>query len=104
MEDNYEASGYFLKIGAPAPDIVRIKDFIRWYIGSAKDQGRLSADKKLTVRTTCAFAERFICGFEEATASNIPVEDRSEIYSVCWVTLLGWIWLTSTSGLREPCR
>lgn len=89
MEENYEASGFVLKIGSPAPDIVRIKDFIRWYIGSAKDQGRLSSGKKLTVRTICAFAERFICGFEKATTSKIPVEDRSEIYAVCWVTLLG---------------
>ena len=67
MEKNYEASGYVLKIGSPAPDIVRIKDFIRWYIGSAQDQGRLSSGKKLTVRTICAFAERFRCGFEKAT-------------------------------------
>ena len=85
MEENYEESGYVLKIGTPAPDITRIKDFIRWYVASADGQGRISEEKKLTVRTTCAFAERFICGFEEATTSKIPGEDRSEIYSVCWV-------------------
>ncbi|KAL2802048.1 hypothetical protein BJX63DRAFT_426349 [Aspergillus granulosus] len=48
VEENYETPGYVLKIGTPPPDITRIKDFIRWYIASAKDQGRLSADKKLT--------------------------------------------------------
>ncbi|KAK1141018.1 hypothetical protein N8T08_009675 [Aspergillus melleus] len=83
VEENYEPSGYVLKIGVPAPDIVCVKDFIRWYIDSAKDQGRLSANKKPTVRSTCAFAERFICGFEEATTSKIPDEDRKEIYS--WI-------------------
>ncbi|RAH82895.1 hypothetical protein BO86DRAFT_398582 [Aspergillus japonicus CBS 114.51] len=48
VEENYEAPGYVLKIGTPAPDITRIKDLIRWYIASSKDQGRLDPDKKLT--------------------------------------------------------
>jgi hypothetical protein len=85
VEENYKAPSYVLKISTPAPDITRIKDFIWWYIASATDQGRLSADKKLTIITTCVFAERFICGFKEATTSKIPEEDRSEIYSVCRV-------------------
>ncbi|KAL5333639.1 hypothetical protein BJX70DRAFT_392053 [Aspergillus crustosus] len=45
VEENYKAPGYILKIGTPAPDITRIKDFIWWCIASAKDKGRLSADK-----------------------------------------------------------
>lgn len=82
MEENYEAPGYVLQIGTPALDITRIKDFIRWCIASATDQGRLSPDKKLIVTTTCAFTERFICGFEEAMKSKILEEDWSEIYSI----------------------
>ncbi|RJE18497.1 hypothetical protein PHISCL_09163 [Aspergillus sclerotialis] len=78
VEGNYEESSYVLNIGTPAPNITRIKDFIRWYIASANGQRRLSEEKKLTVRTTCAFAERFICGYKKATTSKIPVEDRTK--------------------------
>jgi hypothetical protein len=48
-------------------------------------QGRLSVDKKLTIITTCAFAERFIYRFKEATTSKILEEDQSKIYTICRV-------------------
>ncbi|PYH28199.1 uncharacterized protein BO87DRAFT_322780, partial [Aspergillus neoniger CBS 115656] len=54
-----------------------------WYVASAAGQRRLSEKEKFMVRTTNTFAERFIYRFKKAIISNIPVEDRSEIYS--WI-------------------
>lgn len=82
-EEEYQPPDYELKPGAPAPDTVCIKDFICWYIDSSAGCGRVSKNKKPTVRSTYAFAERFFSSFENATTSKIVQEDRSEIYSVC---------------------
>jgi hypothetical protein len=83
IEEEYEPSGYQIKPGCPAPNIVVIKDFIRSYVRTVKGTGRLSQNKTATVRTALSCAERFFGGFEEATGSKIVQEDRSEIYSVC---------------------
>ena len=82
-EEKYQPPDYELKPGAPAPDTVCIKDFIRWYIDLSAACGRVSKNKKPTVRSTCTFAERFFSGFKNATTSKIVQEDQSEIYSVC---------------------
>lgn len=85
-EEKYQPPDYELERGTPAPDIVCIKDFIRWYIESSAGRGRVSKNGKPTVRTTCAFAERFFGGFENATTSKIVREDRNEIYPVCVIS------------------
>ena len=82
-EEKYQPPDYELKRGAPAPDVVCIKGFIRWYIDSSAGCGRVSKNGKPTVRTTCNFAERFFGGFEDVTTSKIVKEDRREIYLVC---------------------
>jgi hypothetical protein len=74
------SDGYVLGKECPAPDITRIKGFIRWYAHSTK--GRLSSDGRPTVITTLACAERFFGGFETATGNVIAAEDRSETYGV----------------------
>ena len=74
-EEKYQPPDYELKPSAPAPDTVCIKDFIRWYIDSSAGRGRVSKNKKPTVRSTCTFAERFFSGFKNATTSEI-VQDQ----------------------------
>lgn len=81
MHCDYEQADYKLKRGCPAPDLVVIKDFIRFYVRSVQGDGRLSDTKLPTVRTTLACAERFFGGFEEATGSTITKDDREEVYS-----------------------
>ncbi|ODM23623.1 hypothetical protein SI65_01212 [Aspergillus cristatus] len=63
-EETYQPPDYELKAGAPAPDIVCIKDFIRRYINSSAGCGRIFG------------------GFEDATTSKIVQEDQMEIYSL----------------------
>ena len=57
-----------------------VKAFIRWYADSTV--GRLSTNKKPTVRTTKACAERFFGGFRDFTKTEIPEVDRNEVYRV----------------------
>lgn len=52
--DGLKPPGYEIKEGCPAPDIVLIKQFIRWYIRSTEGVGRLSEKKRGTVQTTVA--------------------------------------------------
>ena len=70
-EEKYQPPDYELKPGAPAPDTVCIKDFICWYIDLSAGCGRVSKNKKPTVRSTCTFAERFFSGFKNATTSKM---------------------------------
>lgn len=100
-EEKYQPPDYELEPGAPAPDIVCIKDFIRWYIDSSRGCGKVSTNKKPTVRTTCAFAERFFGGFEDATTSKIVQEDRSDIYSVCRFSLYILPLLTQLQWIKK---
>jgi hypothetical protein len=45
-------------------------------------KGRLSDDKKLTLRTAKAYAKRFFSGFIEYIKTEVAKEDRKEIYNV----------------------
>ncbi|KAJ6019330.1 hypothetical protein N7522_001397 [Penicillium canescens] len=63
----------------PSHDVV--KEFIRWCVSSAT--GRLSEGKQPTVRTVKAWAERFFGGFKESTKTEVPKEDRKEVYD--WI-------------------
>ena len=57
-----------------------VKGFLRWYVSSAT--GRLDEDKRPTVRTAKAWAERFFGGFKESTKTEIHEDDRKEVYGV----------------------
>ena len=83
IEEKYQPPNYELQRDSPAPDIVCIKDSLRWYINSSTGLDRISKNKKPTVRSTCVFAERFFGGFEDATTSQSIQEDQTEIYTIC---------------------
>lgn len=58
-EEKYQLPDYELKSSTPALDIISIKGFICWYIKLSAGCGRISKNRKLVVRSTCAFTERF---------------------------------------------
>ena len=62
-EEKYQLPDYELKSSTPALDIISIKGFICWYIKLSAGCGRISKNRKLMVRSTCAFTERFFFFF-----------------------------------------
>ncbi|KAJ5415013.1 hypothetical protein N7509_000111 [Penicillium cosmopolitanum] len=75
-ENGYEDYKTFEGCAPPSHEMV--KGFIRWYIDSTV--GRLDINKKPTVRTSKACAERFFGGFKDFTKTEVPEPDRKEIY------------------------
>ena len=90
MQEDYERQGLpppdedtarreFLNKGVPAPDLVTVKDFIRFYVAISQpqiDKGRPTAD------AICTVGEWFFAGFTRITGTDTKAEDRSEVYYV----------------------
>ena len=68
-----------LHAGAAAPNLVTVKDFLRFYI--ATSQPRLDADRP-TVDSVNIVAEWFFAGFTRVTGTDTDEEERTEVYSV----------------------
>ncbi|KAJ5267504.1 hypothetical protein N7478_010312 [Penicillium angulare] len=64
--------------GCAPPSHEMVKGFMRWYVDSTV--GRLDVNEKPTVRTSKACAERFFGGFKDFTKTEVPEQDRKEIY------------------------
>lgn len=64
--------------GVPAPNLVTVKDFFRFYIATSRPQltDVPTADSINTV------AEWFFAGFTRITGSDTNEEERSEVYNV----------------------
>lgn len=71
-------------MGQPAPDLVTVKEFLRWYIHSTK--GRIS--NVPIVSTVSNQAERLFAGLKRVTGSEIMKEDRKEVFHVGHLKLL----------------
>jgi hypothetical protein len=63
----------------PAPDIVTIKDFVRFYISST--DGILSL--RPTKSSVLNFAERFFAGFTRIAKSIFDKKDTQDVFMVC---------------------
>ncbi|KAF7503418.1 hypothetical protein GJ744_003901 [Endocarpon pusillum] len=68
-----------LRPGVEAPDLVHVKDFIRFYISTSNP--RLA--KRPTVDSINTTAEWFFAGFTRAIGTKTDAEERSEVYN--WV-------------------
>ncbi|KIW11740.1 hypothetical protein PV08_09012 [Exophiala spinifera] len=67
--------------GVPAPDLVTVKDFLRFYIATSHPQLERSAAKpRPTADVICTVAEWFFAGFARTAGSDTKAEDRSEVY------------------------
>lgn len=68
-----------LSQGAEAPDLAKVKDFLRFYIATSTPQtGDLP-----TVESMVSVAEWFFPAFTHATGTPSNEDDRTEIYS--WI-------------------
>jgi hypothetical protein len=63
--------------GAEAPDLVTVKDFLRFYI--ATSQPRLVEQPTESINTV---AKWFFAGFTRVTGTETDAEWRSEVYDV----------------------
>ena len=70
----------YLCPGVQTPDLATIKDFLRFYVATSTP--RLTDIP--TVKSINTIAEWFFAGFERATGTVIPLDNRSEVYSVCF--------------------
>jgi hypothetical protein len=69
----------YLGKGVTAPDLVTVKDFLRFYIATSHPQ----LDKKVpTADAICTVAEWFFAGFTRVSGTETKAEDRSEVYYV----------------------
>lgn len=77
-EENEVSEEECLQEGQPAPDLATVKDFIRYYIYSAKGM--------LTLRPTMPsvknFAERFFAGFTRVIKTVFDKKDTEDVYHV----------------------
>ena len=64
--------------GAPAPHIIDVKDFLRFYAKQSK--GRIN--KHSSVESTVSQAEFFFAGFTMVTGTPTIEDERSEVYRV----------------------
>lgn len=86
------------------PSHEMVKEFMRWYVSST--EGRLSDDKKPTLRTAKAYAERFFGGFTEYTKTEVAKEDQKEIYNVGFLSQISetspcWTYLVDNKYVDE---
>jgi hypothetical protein len=66
-------------VGVPAPDLVTVKDFLRFYIVTSHPQ----LDKKVpTADAIYTVGEWFFAGFTPVADTETVAEDRSEVYYV----------------------
>jgi len=77
--DEDSARSQYLGKGVPAPDLVTVKDFLRFYAATSHPQ----IDKERpTADAICTVGEWFFAGFTRVTGTDTKAEDRSEVYYV----------------------
>ena len=79
----------YLGQNVTAPDLVTVKDFLRFYIATSKPQLDKEA-KRPTADSINIAAEWFFAGFTRVTGTDTDKEERSEVYNVS-LTLLSVI-------------
>jgi hypothetical protein len=67
--------------GVEAPDLVKVKDFTRFYIATSRPR-IMKKEKKPTVDSINSILEFFFAGFTSITGTETNGEDRSEVYDV----------------------
>jgi hypothetical protein len=72
------ARAEYLHLGAPAPTLKFVKDFIRFYISIS----RPVLDNVPTVDSINSIAEWFFAGFTRVTGTPTDAAERSEVYGV----------------------
>jgi hypothetical protein len=88
-----------------APDLVTVKNFLRFYI--ATSCGKIDENERPTADSVNAFAEWFFAGFTRITSTPTDEADRSEVYNVsAFPEGRGRpkLIITSTSGKRSLQR
>ncbi|EXJ96194.1 hypothetical protein A1O1_01320 [Capronia coronata CBS 617.96] len=87
--DEDAARSRYLGEGVPTPDLLTVKDFLRFYVATSKSQ----LDKqKPTADSICTIAEWFFAGFTRTTGTDTNADDRSEVYyRQTQLILLHWI-------------
>jgi hypothetical protein len=89
MNDNPGLAGALLTSSVPAPDLVTVKDFLRFYIATSHPQ---IDNYRPTADAICTVGEWFFAGFTRATGTDTRADDRSEVYYVrcgCFLALPG---------------
>ncbi|KAI2844070.1 hypothetical protein CBS12448_9977 [Aspergillus niger] len=81
QEEKGLPKGY--KVGSEhrVPDLLELKEFIRWYIQSTK--GKLDPNGLPTMKSVLVWAQQFVPGFYLETGKEIPYHDRRDLYS--WI-------------------
>jgi hypothetical protein len=83
------ARNQYLAKGVSAPDLVTVKDFLRFYIATSHPQLEKGASRpRSTADAICTVAEWFFAGFARVTGSDTKAEDRGEVYYVGYGCLL----------------
>ena len=67
-----------LRPGIEAPDLVAVKDFLRFYIATSRPQ-LVNVPTTESINTV---AEWFFAGFTRVTGTDTNEEERSEVYDV----------------------
>ena len=76
--DEEAARKQCLRPGIEAPDLVNVKDFIRFYIRTS----RRGLTEQPTVDSINTVAEWFFAGFTRVTGTETDDEERSEVFDV----------------------
>jgi hypothetical protein len=79
LPDEGIARQHCLRPGITAPDLVTVKDFVRFYIATSHSQ----LTDVSTVDSINTAAEWFFAGFTRITGTDTNEEERSEVYNVC---------------------
>lgn len=66
---------------APAPRMVDVKDFVRFYYLQSK--GRIGNNKYASTKSIVSAMEFFFAGFTRVTGTPTVEQERSEIFWVC---------------------
>jgi hypothetical protein len=85
IPDEEAARKKYLHHGAAAPDLMTVKDFIRFYISTSRPQ----LTDKPTVDSINTVAEWFFAGFTRLTSTETDPEERSAVYNVSDYPLRG---------------
>jgi hypothetical protein len=67
-----------LRPGIAAPDLVTVKDFVRFYVATSRPK----LSNKPTADSINKVAEWFFAGFTRVTGTDTDEQDRSEVYNV----------------------
>ncbi|KIW99637.1 uncharacterized protein Z518_11050 [Rhinocladiella mackenziei CBS 650.93] len=79
--DEDAARSQYLGKKVPAPDLVTVKDFLRFYIATSRPRLDKDSEKpRPTADAICTVGEWFFAGFTRVTGTETNAEDRSEVY------------------------